>query len=53
MGNVDTNRALGAWAASLADFPSLKDFIYQPLTSWQGLFAGWFSPHITFGEYRR
>ena len=34
---------------SLADFPSLKQFTFQPWTNWQGLFGNWFSPHITFG----
>ncbi len=49
MGNVDAKPVLAVSVPPLADFPSLKDFIYQPLTNWQGLFAGWFSPHITFG----
>jgi hypothetical protein len=31
-------------------FPALQDFLYQPLTTWQGLFQGWFCPHITFGS---
>ena len=49
MGNVTKNPPLRVSSPSLADFPSLKDFIYQPLTNWQGLFSGWFSPHLTFG----
>jgi hypothetical protein len=39
-------------AMSLADFPSLKTFTFQPWTNWQGLFGNWFSPHITFGANR-
>ncbi len=49
MGNVDAKPALALWGPLLADFPSLKDFIFQPSTNWQGLFGDWFSPHITFG----
>jgi hypothetical protein len=37
------------WELPLTEFPSLKDFVFQPSTDWQGLFQGWFSPHITFG----
>ena len=44
------NRNLPTTAGmSLANFPALTDFIYQPWTNWQGLFQGWFSPTITFG----
>jgi len=49
MGNTEQKPAAAAWGLPLANFPSLKDFVYQPATNWQGLFQGWFSPHIAFG----
>src|SRR5208283_4589571 len=49
MGNAKPKPTAAVLGLPLADFPSLKDFIYQPATNWQGLFQGWFSPHVTFG----
>ncbi len=54
MGHADAMPPAAAWGQSgwgqpLADFSSLKDFVYLPYTNWQGLFGQWFSPHITFG----
>jgi hypothetical protein len=49
MSNSETNSVVARSEGSLADFPSLKDFIYQPMTDWHGLFQDWFSPRITFG----
>src|SRR5208282_2346052 len=49
MGNTEPMLTPAALRLRLADFSSLKDFVYQPATNWQGLFQGWFSPHVTFG----
>ena len=52
MGNDNAKPALPALTSPLADFPSLKDFLYQPLTNWQGLFAGLvLAPHHVRRKY--